>query len=70
MDEPPIVPVDDMEPCVPLGVAENPGADIRTEFAPPGTHPSGMNREQRRAAYARHKAADRARRLANQRRTR
>lgn len=51
----PVIPVDDMESCVPL--ADSP---------PRVGHPSGMNRAQRRAAYERHKAADRQRRMAAQ----
>lgn len=50
--------VDELVPCVPVD-------DPPNLSGPPG-HPSGMNRAQRRAAYERHKAADRDRRLAEQ----
>lgn len=49
------VDVDDLEPCVPL-------SEQRAAVG----HPSGLNRAQRRAAYERHKAASRDRRLAEQ----
>lgn len=64
MDDQPILPVDDMEPSVPLMDTGAPP----TDSAP--LHPSGLNRAQRRAAYERHKAADRQRRMAAQARQR
>lgn len=71
-ERPQLVAVDELVPCVPVddpptlsGPPGLPGASMTASGGRLG-HPSGLNREQRRAAYARHKAASRDRRLAEQ----
>lgn len=64
-ERPQLVAVDELEPCVPVDDPPgNPGAVIASAW---GEQPHPLaNRAQRRAAYERHKAADRDRRLAQQ----